>query len=261
MPARPQLHHWFRLGHAARGVVYMGLGALAWSSKRGAAGGDVVAELHHLPLGAVLLTALMVALVGLGLFRVTEAWLDLDRRGSSGWSRMQRIGRGLGALGYFALAAAAFALLTDSHGSPPIDPARAASEVRQWSGGGLLLIAAGLGTIAAAGGQAALAWHCRFMETMHDNAPTALRWLGRIGYAARAVVFLLIGWRLVRAGLVGHRIRDLAAVLDAIRDHALVFHLISGGLFLFGVYSLVEAWYRRMPDNDELKACAEARIA
>ena len=67
-------------------------------------------------------------------------------------------------------------------------------------------------------------------------------------------MFFLIGWPLVRAGLAGHRIRDVAAVLDAIREHALVFYLISGGLCLFGAYSLVEARYRRMPDDDELKA-------
>ena len=48
----------------------------------------------------------------------------------------------------------------------------------------------------------------------------ALRWLGRIGYAPRAILF-----------------------------------------FLFGVYSLVEAWYWRMPDENELKARARASLA
>ena len=260
MPSRPHFHHWFRLGHAARGLVYMGLGLLAWSSGRGAASGDVVEQIHALPLGWALLGAMVVALVGLGSFRLAEAWLDLDRRGSQLWGVAQRVGRGFGALGYFAVAAAALALLAVGNNSALVDPARAARYVQHWNGGGLLLFAAGLGTIGAAGGQAALAWHCRFMETMHNDAPAALRWLGRFGYAARAIVFFLVGWQLVGAGLAGHRIRDVAAVLDAIREHALVFYLISGGLFLFGVYSLVEAWYRRMPDDDELKARAEAKL-
>lgn len=261
MPSRPHFHHWFRLGHAARGLVYMGLGLLAWTSGRGAGNGDVVAKIHALPLGWAWLGVMMVALVGLGLFRLAEAWLDLDRRGSEAWGVAQRVGRGLGAIGYFAVSAAALALLAGAHNSALVDPARAARGVQHWDGGGLLLIAAGLGTVGAAGGQAALAWHCRFMETMHKDAPAALRWLGRIGYAARAVVFFLIGWQLVRAGLAGHRIRDVAAVLNAIREHPLIFHLISGGLFLFGAYSLVEAWYRRMPDDDELRARAEAKLA
>ena len=261
MPNRPHFHHWFRLGHAARGLVYMGLGLLAWSSGRGAASGDVVERIHAMPLGWALLGVMIVALVGLGFFRLAEAWLDLDRRGSKGWGLAQRVGRGFGAIGYFAVAAAALALLAGGHKAALLDPARAAREMQHWHGGGLLLIAAGLGTIGAAGGQAALAWHCRFMRTMHSDAPAALRWLGRIGYAARAIVFFLIGWRLVRAGLAGHRIRDVAAVLDAIRAHVLVFTLISGGLFLFGAYSLIEAWYRRMPDDDELKARAEAKLA
>ena len=74
-------------------------------------------------------------------------------------------------------------------------------------------------------------------------------------------MFFLIGWQLVRAGLAGHRIRDVAAVLNAIREHNFIFRLISGGLFLFGAYSMVEAWYRRMPDDEELKARAEAKFA
>lgn len=170
-------------------------------------------RIRALRLGWSLLGVMVVALVGLGLFRLAEAWLDLDRRGSEPWGVAQRLGRGFGALGYVAVAAAA------------------------------------------------LAWHCRFMETMHDDAPRALRWLGRIGYATRAIVFFLIGWQLVRAGLAGHRIRDVAAVLDAIREHQWIFRLVSGGLFLFGAYSLVEAWYRRMPAEDELKARARASLA
>ena len=261
MPNRPHFDHWFRLGYAARGLVFMGLGLLAWTSGRGAASGDVLERIRALPLGSALLGVMVVALVGLGLFRLAEAWLDLDRRGSEPWGVAQRLGRGFGAFGYVAVAAAALALLADTHHPVMVDPASAARDVRQWSGGGLLLIAAGLGTIGAAGGQAALAWHCRFMETMHDDAPRALRWLGRIGYATRAIVFFLIGWQLVRAGLAGHRIRDVAAVLDAIREHLWIFRLVSGGLFLFGVSSLVEAWYRRMPAEDELKARARASLA
>ena len=106
MPGRPHFHHWFRLGHAARGLVFMGLGMLAWTSGRGAASGDVVAKIHALPLEWVSLGVMVVALVGLELFRLAEAWLDLDRRGSHLWGLLQRIGRGFGALGYFAVAAA-----------------------------------------------------------------------------------------------------------------------------------------------------------
>jgi len=149
MPNRPHFHHWFRLGYAARGLVFMGLGLLAWTSGRGAASGDVLERIRALPRDSALLGVMAVA----------------------------------------------------------------------------------------------------------------LRWLGRIGYATRAIVFFLIGWQLVRAGLAGHRIRDVAAVLDAIREHQWIFRLVSGGLFLFGVYSLVEAWYRRMPAEDELKARARASLA
>ena len=263
MPERPHLHHWFRLGYVARGLVFMGLGAMAWSTGRGQSNGDVIARFRQLPLGQLLIVALILALTGLGLFRLAEAWLDLDRRGSGRSALLQRVGRGFGALGYLGVAAAAAVLLCSGPGpaAQVTDVARTARDVRDLPGGGLILIVAGFVAIGAAFGQLAMAWHCRFMQTLSPAAPPAMRWLGRFGYAARGVVFFLIGWQLVRAGLAGHRIRDVAAVLDAIREHAFLFHLITGGLFLFGTYSLVEARYRRMPDDDELENRARAKLA
>ena len=66
MPNRPHFHHWFRLGYAARGLVFMGLGLLAWTSGRGAASGDVLERIRALRLGSALLGVMVVALRWLG---------------------------------------------------------------------------------------------------------------------------------------------------------------------------------------------------
>ena len=74
------------------------------------------------------------------------------------------------------------------------------------------------------------------------------KWLGRAGYAARGVVFLTVGWLLVRAAL-DHNAAEaggLEQALDTLRGP--MQFPVAAGLLLFGLYSLVEARYRSIHD-------------
>ena len=81
MTTRPRLHHWFRLGYAMRGLVYMLLGYLAWATGRGQSARSAVEQLHDLPGGAALLLAAAIGLAGIGPFRIGDALFDFDGRG------------------------------------------------------------------------------------------------------------------------------------------------------------------------------------
>jgi hypothetical protein len=97
---------------------------------------------------------------------------------------------------------------------------------------------------------------CSFLHHLDPPAQRPLaKWLGRIGYAARGVVFLTVGWLLARAAL-DHRPTEaggLEQALDALRG-PLQFP-VAAGLALFGVYSLVEARYRSIhkPPTEHIK--------
>ena len=71
--------------------------------------------------------------------------------------------------------------------------------------------------------------------------------LTRIGFAARGTIFLLMGWFLVQAA----RAQTSAAAggideaLGSLPQAAQI--AVAAGLLLFGLFSLTEAFYRRIP--------------
>ena len=106
-------------------------------------------------------------------------------------------------------------------------------------------------------------WSCSFLHHLDEAArrPFA-RWLGRIGYAARGVIFLTIAWLLTRAAL-DHSAAEaggLEQALDTLRG-PLQFP-VAAGLALFGLYSLVEARYRSIhkPPTEHIKRKVEEAV-
>ena len=113
------------------------------------------------------------------------------------------------------------------------------------------------------------AWRGDVTRQLACNAQTA-RWAvpaGRLGYAARGVVFLIIGGFLGLATLhsssseaigLGGALQTVAA-----QPHGWVLlALMAVGLFAFGVFGIVQAFYRRIdaPDLDDAKAAAREGI-
>lgn len=75
-----------------------------------------------------------------------------------------------------------------------------------------------------------------------------VRWSGRAGYAARGIVFLISGWLLFNAGIEEQAggTGGMARVLGWLTHP---FDLIVGaGLLGFGMFSLIEARFRRLHD-------------
>ena len=92
---------------------------------------------------------------------------------------------------------------------------------------------------------------------------SAVKWLGRLGYFARGIVFLVAAYFLMTAAIDQESWKaggteQLFAWLS--RPLSLG---VAAGLFLFGLYGLVEAWYRNIhtPDIDGLAAEAKSRVA
>jgi hypothetical protein len=89
-----------------------------------------------------------------------------------------------------------------------------------------------------------------FMSHVGPGAPAAVEPIGRLGHAARAVVFLIIGWSLVRSAWLDSEaeVKGLGDALMSLSGSGTLYTAVAVGLLLFGMFSLVVARWRIIPD-------------
>ena len=251
---------WARLGYFARGIVYLIIGWLALDSNRPMSAGEAVKSVEQMPLGSLLLALLALGLFGYGLYKIAAGLADLDGDGRDGKALAKRGGRVGSGLGYWLLAFIAVKAMLDDKstsgeagqaggsGGAADDTARQVSDA---PGGDLLLVVIGMVILVVAAVQLYIAAKAKFMDEMEPGAPRLVKPAGQAGYAARGIVFLIVGWFALKAGLDGERLRGFGDALAVLRDdHPLLFKLIAAGLLLFGAVSIVMARYRHVRDAD-----------
>lgn len=250
-----------RLGFGARGVVYLLVG---WLSLQAAFGGgrpsdsqNALLTLADDGLGRVLLVLIALGLVGYGLWRLLDALL-IPRRG--GKQTAIRIGHGVSGVLHFMLAffAASLAFKGQS-GSGSQD-----QSARDWTAwllsqpfGEALAILVGLVLIAVGIYQGVKAYRADFMRHLGGDTPQAhwIRPAGRLGFAARGLVFALIGVFVLTAGRQhdpseAGGMGQALATLQAQPSGPWLLALTALGLLLFGLFSFIEARYRRVDVPD-----------
>lgn len=251
-----------RLGYLARAVVYILLGYLALAARpRATQGQDAVFDmLQDVPGGQVVLALLVLGLVCYGIYKLAAALLDLENHGSSPKDMAVRAGLAAGAVAYLAMAWTATRFARESVQSAA---SSGGSQGQEMAGGLLamplgwvLLAIVGLAFLMAAVFQAIGAATANFMKRVSPAAPPATRTIGRIGFAARTVVFGLIGLSLLRSAwyVRTSEIRDIGGVLSELRSEGWLYIAVAAGLLLFGVFSLILARYRIVPRVDVVDA-------
>lgn len=253
-----------RAGYAAKGIVYLVLGALAARAAAGAGGRTTdqhgaIQTIGNGPFGTTALVVLGFGLLGYTFWRLVAAATDAEREGSNATSvgvRLGQAGRGLayGALGVYSLRAA-----TGGGGGG----AGNAGQTRHFTArlldlpfGRALVVAVGLGVIAYAGYQlyrAAGDRVKRHLDLDEARSTTAI-WivrLGRFGIGARGVVFALIGAFLVKAGIQhdSSEAGGIAQSLDVLARAPFgraALGIVALGLVAYGVFQLATARFRHI---------------
>lgn len=252
-----------RLGFAARGLVYLLVG---WFAVDAAIRGGKIADnqgamgsLADETLGTVILAIVAAGLLGYAVWRLTEAIADPERIMRDARGAVKRVGHVVSGVAHLILAwtAARLALhpATGSAGRSPGD-----ESARDWTAwllsvplGRFLVAAVAIGVLVAAFLQAKKAWKGDFVEELHNDTslPGYVCTMGRLGYGARAVVFTIIGGFFAVAAWQAHATEagGMADALAMLQDQPGGKWLLAAtgvGLGLFGLYSFVEARFRRV---------------
>ena len=257
----PWVERLARVGYAAKGLVYLLIGGLAARAALGAGGrttdsGGALQSLGDGAGGKLLLALVAAGLLGYALWRVIAAATDAEAKGDSAKGIAQRLaGAGRGLL-YVGLALQALRLLRGGG-------AEGGSQAEDWTArlmaapaGRWLVAAVGLGVIGYALYQLYRAYASKVrkhldLSTLGADGQRLVVALGRFGIGARGVVFLVIGWFLVRAARqsdaseasgVGEALRTLAA-----QSHGKWVLAVTGlGFVAYGLYQFANARYRRI---------------
>lgn len=250
-----------RLGFAARALMYVLLGWIALRTGRSEGNAEVLEYLQG-GAGQVVLAVMAIGFFAYGLWRLIEAAVDSEGHGGDAKGVAVRIGGAVSGLVHFALGVYAMRLATSDTGSGGGTAAEeGAATALSLPGGTVLLMVAAASLIATAGYQFVKSAKGTFLKHLQVEAARRswVKWAGRAGYAARGVVFLIMGWFLWRAAQDHNagRAGDVGSALEALSGPLQA--AVAVGLLLFGIFSAVEAVYRRI-NNPEVISRLQSRV-
>ncbi len=243
-----------RFGFVTRGLLYI---VIAWLVIATGRTEDLTGIMEYLGdgFGRGLMIFLVAGMTGYGLWRVSDAIFGMDsgRHHPKAWRR--RIAAAGSGIIYLYLAYKALRIMLGAHHLTGGAHENAATALHRPAGE----LALGIAAAVLAGAGLVQLWKsgsCSFLHHLDEAArrPFA-KWLGRIGYAARGIIFLTVGWLLAKAAFnhSAAQAGGLEQALDALRGPLEI--PVAAGLALFGVYSLVEARYRSIhgPPTEHVK--------
>ncbi len=242
-----------RFGMIARGVLYaiIGISALLLSIGEGGKlldGEQAAGEVKRQPYGDWLLVALGVGLACYGLWRFAQGALGHGKPGDDNKKVIvKRIGRAASGVTHMAFAVSAFQAGRGSSRSSWV------GRVLDWDGGRWLIVAIGVGFIGFGLHQLYRAYTAKFRKELDTGSMSANeeKWairIGRFGLAARGVVFPIVGWMMIRAGLDFDpaKAKGTGAALRTIATSQwgeILLPVVAAGFIAYALYMFVRARY------------------
>jgi uncharacterized membrane protein len=252
-----------RVGYTMRGVVYLLIGILAAQLAMGHGGKatdpqGALQTINAQPFGRVLLSIVTIGLFCFALWSLIQAIFDAEHKGKGAKGIIARIGYAVTGISYGLLAFGA--LGTVVNGSSGSNSTRSAqdgtAQLLQAPFGVALVILLGLIVFGLGAYCCYRAYSANFREhlVLYDLSARMSKgaiFLGRAGYAALGVVFMIVGAFLIVAALQHDpgSAKGLDSALQVVASQPFgpwLLGVVAIGLAAYGVYSFVEARYRRI---------------
>jgi hypothetical protein len=265
--SRKPVHSWIeplaRFGYATKGAVYLLIGTLAVLTAL-RMGGQVTdtrgafRAIYAEPFGIALLGAVALGLAAYAVWRVTQAVVDAEGKGSDLKGIAIRLGYACSGLIHAGLAVSAVRLLLGEHQPPSSEREHKgrAAQIIQLPLGTLIVGLIGAGFIAFGLYQIYKGYTCKFRKRLEEGAMSGgeRRWVtrfGQFGLMARGVVFGIIGYCLIQAALEydPNEVRGLSGALAALAAQPygkVLLGITAAGLAFYGLYMLAEAKYHHI---------------
>lgn len=254
-----------RVGYTAKGIVYATVGLLAVQVALGNGGkttdtkgalGAIAAQ----PYGQIMLAVVALGLIGYVVWRFVQAIQDPDHKGESNDADdiVRRIGYGISGLIYASLAFTAIQIVVNATQSASGGTTKQTWTARllaqpfgQWLLGIIGAIIIGYGFY-----QFYKAYKAKFRQKlklyeMNNTEETWANRVGRLGLAARGLVFVMIGFFAIQAGrhYDSSEVIGLNGALDTLTRQpygAWLLGIVAIGLIAYGIHMFVMAEYRQI---------------
>jgi hypothetical protein len=259
--ASPWIERLARVGYVAYGVVYVLVGVLAVLAAFGEGGRTTSQEgalrsVLLAPLGSVLLCMVTIGLLAYAMWRLFQGFLDPEKEGRDAKGIMKRSDHVINGLFHGALAFSAGQLVLGSGGGGGGSPDDWTARLLAQPLGRWLAVIAGAVIVGAGLYQFYMAYRADFRDELKlgEMGIRQRAWAtrsGRLGYAARGVVFGVIGVFLAQAALQTDpdEARGLGGALETLARQPFgpyILGAVALGLVAYGVFMFVMARYRRI---------------
>lgn len=258
--AAPWIERLARMGYAAKALLYGTIGVLAAHMPFGNAGRSPTTQnamhsVQHAPGGRIMIGAVAIGLIGYAVWRIVEALLDPERRGTNMKGLALRVSFAFRGIVHAALAVTAFRLafgsMVENDGN---DAERWAARALGITGGRWLLWLIALSIGAFGVYQLYRAFAAKLSKQLQFGRISVEvgHWIigvSRAGIAARGIVFTMVAILLAssatresaaRAGGLDDALQSLSALGRG------PFLAIALGLIAYGAYEALNARYRRI---------------
>ena len=252
-----------RGGFVARAVTYGVIGGLALALALGAgtAGATpnqqgALALIGRSPIGRAALIVISAGLLAYAVWKLTQGIFGRGPEGGGGHQLTDRVANLAGGVVYVGFFVVAIRVLTGSSGNSSSEPREAASGVLGWPGGPVIVGVGGAVLVAISLYQLYDALRGEFASDsktyrMGARERRLFMALGRIGLTARALVFAVVGYFVLRAAIDYNPSNAVGVdgALARLPNQPLgpaLLGVVAAGLLTFAAFSVLEARYRRL---------------